>query len=103
MSKAQNLIKQLAERLAPRVMITVATRYDKETASQVTRAVAGVLEDSLDDLVCAAVDALAHVEELREAWRTGAIDERDGRGGLRSNRNVDVEVALRKALNGDGL
>lgn len=49
----------------------------------------------------AATSAHTHVEELREAWRTGAIEERDGLGGTRSNRNVDVEVALRKALGVD--
>lgn len=39
-----------------------------------------------------------HTEELREAWRRGVIDERDGQGGTRSNRNVDVEVGTRRAL-----
>lgn len=42
--------------------------------------------------------ALEHVRELREAWRVGAIHEIDGGGGTRSNRNVDVEVALRDTL-----
>lgn len=46
----------------------------------------------------AAKVAYAHVAELREAWRTGAIHDTDGRGGERSNRNVDVEVALRDAI-----
>lgn len=46
----------------------------------------------------AAKVAYAHVAELREAWRTGAIHDTDGRGGERSNRNVDVEVALRAAI-----
>lgn len=55
----------------------------------------------LRELVDAAFDALAHVEELREAWRTGAIHERDG--GTRSNRNVDVEVSLRAALDALGI
>ena len=45
-----------------------------------------------------ATTALAHIEELREAWRTGAIHERDNLGGIRSNRNVDVEHDLRNAL-----
>lgn len=49
-------------------------------------------------VIDAARKALVHVEELREAWRRGAISEHDGRGGTRSNRNVDVEVALRAAL-----
>lgn len=42
--------------------------------------------------------ALSHVEELRGAWRTGAITEHDG---TRSNRNVAVEVALRGAVEGE--
>lgn len=50
------------------------------------------------DLVDAAIDALSHVEELREAWRTGAISERDGLGGTRSNRNVEIECKLRDAI-----
>lgn len=50
------------------------------------------------ELLEACEAALNHVRELREAWRTGALSERDGRGGSRSNRNVDVENALRNAL-----
>ncbi len=50
------------------------------------------------ELRAASVAALKHVEELRDAWVRGVIDDRDGRGGTRSSRNVDVEVALRKAL-----
>ena len=50
----------------------------------------------------AASTALAHIEELREAWRTGAIHEIDGLGGTRSNRNVDVECGLRTALKETG-
>lgn len=50
------------------------------------------------DLITAAKLALEHTQELREAWRTGALSERDGMGGSRSNRNVDVEHALRTAL-----
>ena len=42
--------------------------------------------------------AHAHVQELRDAWERGAIREYDGLGGTRSNRNVDVEVALRFLL-----
>lgn len=51
-----------------------------------------------DELRVAAGLALVHIRELREAWRRGVIDERDGQGGTRSNRNVDVEVSLRDAL-----
>lgn len=56
------------------------------------------IEAERDALRAACEFALEHVRELREAWRTGALDERDGGGGTRSNRNVDVEVALRNAL-----
>lgn len=51
-----------------------------------------------DDLLAACEAALAHVEELRDAWMRGAISECDGRGGTRSNRNVDVENQLRAAI-----
>lgn len=51
-----------------------------------------------DGLRQAAQEALEHVHELREAWRRGVIDERDGKGPKRANRNVDVEVKLRNAL-----
>ena len=46
--------------------------------------------------------ALEHVEELEEAWRRGTIQELDHwrLGGERSNRNVEVRVALRAALSG---
>lgn len=46
----------------------------------------------------AVVMALAHVEELEDTWRRGIISEHDGTGGTRSNRNVDVRVALQTAL-----
>ena len=48
--------------------------------------------------VCEA--ALAHVQELEEAWRRGAITEHDGKGGTRSNRNVDVRAILADAISG---
>ena len=44
--------------------------------------------------------AIAHILELRVAWEAGAIREIDNMGGIRSNRNVDVEVKLRAALKG---
>lgn len=40
----------------------------------------------------------SHTKELRDAWQRGAINECDGLGGTRSNRNVDTEVAVREAL-----
>ncbi len=42
--------------------------------------------------------AVEHLQELRDAWQRGAINECDGQVGTRSNRNVDVEVALRDLL-----
>ena len=43
-------------------------------------------------------EALSHLQELREAWMLCSIREADGSGGTRSNRNVDVEFSLNKAL-----
>ncbi len=51
-------------------------------------------------LVEAAIAALEHVTELRDAWQRGSLEECDGKGGTRSNRNFDVEVSLRSALAG---
>ncbi len=47
-------------------------------------------------------DAHAHIEELRGAWERGTISEHDGKGGLRSNRNADVERQLRTVLKKPG-
>ncbi len=52
----------------------------------------------IQQLVEALESAKAHVQELREAWERGVLREGDGKGGTRSNRNVDVEVELRHAL-----
>ena len=60
-----------------------------------------IIAARLKPLVEAAESALSHTTELRDAWMRGSINECDGRGGTRSNRNVDVEVALRKALGHD--
>ena len=51
-------------------------------------------------LIAACEAALAHVQELEEAWRRGAITEHDGKGGTRSNRNVDVRAILADAISG---
>lgn len=85
--------KELAKEIVEDVLSNLLLIGSKEVAIQSAAA-------KLEPLVCASALALTHVTELRKAWRTGAIDERDGYGGLRSNRNVDVEVALRKALEG---
>ena len=39
-----------------------------------------------------------HLEELADAWQRGTIQECDGRGGTRSNRNADVAGDVRAAL-----
>lgn len=39
-----------------------------------------------------------HMQELRDAWERGVFDEHDGRGGTRSNRNVEVLVKLQALL-----
>ncbi len=49
-------------------------------------------------LVEACEKVALHLQELRDAWQRGIIDERDGKGGTRSNRNVECEVALRTAI-----
>lgn len=49
-------------------------------------------------LAQACQDAIEHTEEFEDAWRRGAIEECDGKGGTRSNRNADVNRKLRKAL-----
>lgn len=43
-------------------------------------------------------DILAHLEELEDAWLRGAIHEHDCKGGMRSNRNVELARRLRKIL-----
>jgi hypothetical protein len=50
------------------------------------------------DLLAACRVVKAHIEELREAWQTGALTEHDGRGGERSNRNVDLDVLLHNVI-----
>ena len=57
-----------------------------------------VSAETLNALVLACKSAYDHTSELREAWQRGVIDEHDGQGGRRSNRNVDVNVQLRDAL-----
>lgn len=42
--------------------------------------------------------AIEHTDELEDAWQRGCIQERDGLGGTRSNRNVEVNRSLRAAL-----
>ncbi|KKM24908.1 hypothetical protein LCGC14_1600400 [marine sediment metagenome] len=41
---------------------------------------------------------LEHCEELRKAWERGALDEHDGKGGTRSNRNYALVIELERFL-----
>lgn len=70
----------------------------REEKPRVAEARVRALEAENGALRGAGERALAHVNELRDAWQRGAISEHDGQGGTRSNRNVDVAVALRCAL-----
>lgn len=79
-------------------LVGVSTCNMEADDAMAIQAANGILAASSPDLLDACEKALAHVRELREAWRTGALGECDGRGGQRSNRNVDVEVALAKAI-----
>jgi hypothetical protein len=64
----------------------------------------GLIEDASElDKRVAALEAgcraaYEHTSELRDAWMRGVLDEHDGKGGARSNRNVDVNVKLRALL-----
>ena len=78
-------------------LLAASQRLNINELMEVPNAIDALIAER-DRLMLAAKEALSHVEELREAWRTGAIREHDGKGGLRSNRNVDVEVKLRKAI-----
>lgn len=51
---------------------------------------------TIERMLLDAEAAREHLEELAEAWRTGAIHEIDGRGGMRSNRNWDVMSQFQK-------
>lgn len=41
-------------------------------------------------------NAIAHLEDLRDAWERGCISEHDGKGLTRSNRNHAVLIELQK-------
>ncbi len=80
MSKA----KELAEKIAEQVFGPVMKGH--------------TLKEQRDSLLAACEAAIEHVTELREAWRTGALGDHDGGGGIRSNRNAEVEQKLRAAI-----
>ena len=41
--------------------------------------------------------AETHLDELADAWQRGALHGYDGQDGIRSNRNMDILIAIRKA------
>lgn len=57
--------------------------------------------ESLHAIHKALESALLHVTELEDAWRRGAIDERDGLGGTRSNRNIEVRNLIQSVMAAD--
>jgi len=54
--------------------------------------------EAFGDMLPALEQALLHLEELEEAWRRGYINESDGLGGTRSNRNVHCARRVRAAI-----
>ena len=42
------------------------------------------------ELVAVGQKTLEHLNELAGAWQSGALSECDGKGGTRSNRNMDI-------------
>lgn len=54
--------------------------------------------EAQDRLLLASRNAWEWLDELRTAWMEGVFSEHDGKGGYRSNKNVDIEVALREAI-----
>jgi hypothetical protein len=56
-----------------------------------------LFDGRLDNLYNSAQCALTHIIDLEDAWERGALSH-DGRNSVLSNRNVNVRVALAKAL-----
>jgi len=81
--------------LPPKLVCTVyqTTRQAKAIAEHIVRSA-----NSHDAMVAAMQAMIDHCEELREAWQRGALSEHDALGGTRSNRNVDVLVQAREAM-----
>lgn len=69
-----------------------------DLANEVDRLRADPLRAQVEALRGSLEKALEHVLELEDAWQRGCVSEHDGKGGIRSNRNVEVRVAIRKAL-----
>ena len=54
--------------------------------------------NTYDALVETLEAALAHTNELEDAWLRGRFTEHDYKGGTRASRNVEVNRAIRRAL-----
>lgn len=78
--------------------LVVAVPRPKGTGATAKRDANARLIAAAPDLLAVCELALSHVEELREAFRSGALTGADGKVGLRANNNVDVEVELRKQI-----
>ena len=50
------------------------------------------------DLLEACKAALVHIEELEDAWRSGALSAHNGRDRARASRNAELRVLLDKAV-----
>lgn len=74
----------------------IIDKLQAEAAAQRERAVR--LEVALRLAAKALGMARLHVGELEEAWRSGALREHDGKGGTRSNRNVEMRVVIDETL-----
>lgn len=75
-----------------------AARNEIHRMSVLSAVVQQRLEHNKAMALAALREALDHVSELEEAWQRGAIHETDGKGGTRSNRNVEVRVRLRQVI-----
>lgn len=69
---------------------TKESRLQSQAENETPSAPVAVVETNSLQLV------VNHLEELAEAFRTGALSSCDGQHGARSNRNMDALVALRK-------
>ena len=88
--------RKAAQRICIKARLSPQGKY----ADEFEKIIKGVLEECQPKLVAAAEKAFLHVRELREAWQRGTLDERQpSERGWLSNVNVEVEVALREALN----
>lgn len=56
-------------------------------------------DDNLIEQLVGALELVKpHLSELREAWRSGALNSSDSLNALRANRNIAVESGVNKVL-----